>query len=319
MAGNDKLVFVSNPHVRILNVFVLALIVIASCRAAEPVALAVLDCGKQVRSIGIVSGTVHVETVGGLPADKGNCVVWDALRFPGNQAVVLVNDEHEEVPDSIGAFELHLYSLPGWKLEAKRTIPGKLPHDNYLLPSYDRQSVVVVSLSDETHQLASRLAYRVGGVMEPLPVEQVKVARAVIIDDPALPLLRAGAKATDLPNVPAYNCVAQTGDAVLEISFDEPKKGSKQRVPPGHVAVYSMESGKEIASMNVPIGMNDDAKCIALWHSQVAIFSLPQEYVILDLAKGLSKVVKHDFKVFNKHAIYPLWIERDADGVAKKQ
>ena len=77
--------------------------------------------------------------------------LWDALRFPGNQAVVLVNDAQEGVPDGIGAFELHLYSLPGWKLEAKRTIPGKLPHDHYLLPSDDRQSVVVVSLSNETH------------------------------------------------------------------------------------------------------------------------------------------------------------------------
>ena len=65
--------------------------------------------------------------------------------------------------------------------------------------------------------------------------------------------------------------------------------------------------------------MNDDAKCIALWHSKFAIFSLLQEYLILALAKGLSRRFKHDFRVFNKHTIYPLWIEKDTDSAGKKQ
>jgi hypothetical protein len=259
--------------------------------------------------------------------------------------------------DYKGTFELRRYTMPSWKVEAKRVLPGKLPDQTYIVPSTDGKAVVVVSLSDDTSRVVSRHAYEAGGILKPVPVSSVKfsdlptdadldeqfkrrpkvemapytdlrgnllhieVAKipgaAIFTIGSATPspiaILQSGRPLTIIHSetLSWYGIhLAETGDAVLA-QYENPNTNPKNESPNGRVAVYSAATGKEVTSMTVPVLANKDASCIALWHDQVAVFTIPGAFVVVNFAKQNFKVVPNEDKLDGPRDIHPLWVEAE--------
>jgi hypothetical protein len=104
--------------------------------------------------------------------------------------------------------------------------------------------------------------------------------------------------------------LAETGDAILA-QYKNPDTNPKNQSPDGRLSVYSAATGKEVTSMTVPVLANKDASCIALWHDQVAVFTIPGAFVVVNFAKQNFKVVPNEDKLDGPRDIHPLWVEAE--------
>lgn len=144
------------------------------------------------------------------------------------------------------------------------------------------------------------------------PLGRVPGATLYVLDEtsdhPSLfALLRSGGRLTTL-NVPGAAYLANTGDAILVHSNKRTESGGPWRRT-DEIAVYSADTSKQTALIKVPVLANKEAKCIALWHDQLAVFLLPKSFVVVDFTKKTFKVIPHDNQLDSAADSHALWVE----------
>ena len=172
--GRSRDEVTNKVRMRRFGLLIFGLWMVDSCRAAEPLSLELLGCEGLVNSIDINAGTTKLDGDQSLEAIQDGCATPHAVRFPGNKVIVLVETQQTISLDYKSTFELRRYTMPSWKVEAKRVLPGKLPDQTHIVPSTDGKAVVVVSLSDDNSHVVSRHAYEAGGILKPVPISSVK-------------------------------------------------------------------------------------------------------------------------------------------------